>query len=138
MDMTAHSVYLAFYVYLILLLLQWAFATFSKGKQPNAVPGKIDSDLSHSSFVFRAHRTFQNSLENAPLFIGTVFLALIMNFHSPIFAIATWIYLIARIIHMVLYYAITTEKNPSPRTYFFLLGLVANSVMLFLLGFRLI
>jgi hypothetical protein len=39
---------------------------------------------------------------------------------------------------MVLYYAIATEKNPSPRSYFFLIGVVANITMLVLLGMRLV
>ncbi|MGY8876692.1 MAG: MAPEG family protein, partial [Pseudoalteromonas sp.] len=54
MTEVALSAYLAFYLYLIMLLVQWAVATFSKAKEPNAVPGKIDEDLSHDSFIFRA------------------------------------------------------------------------------------
>lgn len=133
----AYSVYTAFYLYLVMLLVQWAVATFSKAKQPNAIPGKIDENLSHDSFVFRAHRTFQNTLENSALFVGTVLFAFILNYQSPIFAVCVWTYLIARVMHMALYYAISTEKNPSPRTYFFLIGLLANVVMLVMVGLRL-
>ncbi len=136
-DLT-YSSYTAFYFYLVMLLVQWAVATFSKAKQPNAIPGKIDENLSHDSFVFRAHRTFQNTLENSALFVGTVLFAFLLNVQSPVFAICVWVYLAARVVHMVLYYAISTEKNPSPRTYFFLIGLLANVVMLVLLGLRLI
>ena len=75
MTEVALSAYLAFYLYLIMLLVQWAVATFSKAKEPNAVPGKIDEDLSHDSFIFRAHRTFHNTLENSALCIGTVIFA---------------------------------------------------------------
>ncbi|QHJ12696.1 hypothetical protein FX988_02954 [Paraglaciecola mesophila] len=133
----AYSVYTAFYLYLVMLLVQWMVATFSKAKQPNAIPGKIDENLSHDSFVFRAHRTFQNTLENSTLFVGTVLFAFVLNYQSPIFAVCVWMYLIARVMHMALYYAISTEKNPSPRTYFFLIGLLANVVMLVLVGLRL-
>lgn len=136
-DLT-YSSYTAFYFYLVMLLVQWAVATFSKAKQPNAIPGKIDENLSHDSFVFRAHRTFQNTLENSALFVGTVLFAFLLNVQSPVFATCVWVYLAARVVHMVLYYAISTEKNPSPRTYFFLIGLLANVVMLVLLGLRLI
>lgn len=136
-DLT-YSSYTAFYLYLVMLLVQWAVATFSKAKQPNAIPGKIDENLSHDSFVFRAHRTFQNTLENSALFVGTVLFAFLLNMQSPVFAICVWVYLAARIVHMVLYYVISTEKNPSPRTYFFLIGLLANVVMLVMLGLRLI
>jgi uncharacterized MAPEG superfamily protein len=129
-----NTAYLAFYLYLIMILAQWAVATLSKAGQPNAVPGKLNDDLSHESFVFRAHRTFQNTLENSPLFMGSALLAFIMNYQSSIFAISMWVYVIARLIHMALYYAIATEKNPSPRSYFFLIGVVANVVMLVMLG----
>jgi len=134
----ANSGYIAFYLYLVMLLIQWVVATFSKSKQSDAVPGKIDNNLSHDSFVFRAHRTFHNTLENSALFVGTVLLAFVLNVQSPIFAIFIWTYLIARIVHMVLYYVIATEKNPSPRTYFFLIGVAANIAMLVILGLRLI
>ena len=134
----AYSGSIAFYLYLVMLLIQWIVATFSKSKQPDAVPGKINENLSHDSFVFRAHRTFHNTLENSALFVGTILLAFVLNVQSPIFAIFIWTYLIARIVHMVLYYAIATEKNPSPRTYFFLIGVVANIAMLVILGLRLI
>ncbi|MDO6559917.1 MAPEG family protein [Paraglaciecola chathamensis] len=136
-DLT-YSAYTAFYLYLVMLLVQWAVATFSKAKQPNAIPGKIDENLSHDSFVFRAHRTFQNTLENSALFVGTLLYAFLLNVQSPVFAICVWVYLAARVVHMVLYYVISTEKNPSPRTYFFLIGLLANVVMLVMLGLRLI
>ena len=138
MNDIGYSAFLAFYCYLLMLLIQWGVATFSKAKQPKAIPGKISDDLSHESFVFRAHRTFQNSIENSALFIGTAFLGLMMNIQSPTFAIAMWLYLVSRIIHMVLYYAISTEKNPSPRSYFFMLGLIANLVMLGVITMRLI
>ena len=134
----AFSAYLAFYVYLLILLLQWGIATVSKAKQPNAVPGKLDDSLSHNSFIFRAHRTFHNTLENSALFIGTVLFAFAINYQSTWFAISIWVYVVARLIHMALYYLIATEKNPSPRTYFFLIGFVANLVMLGLLGMRFI
>ena len=134
----AYSAYTAFYLYLVMLLVQWMVATFSKAKQPNAIPGKIDENLSHDSFVFRSHRTFQNTLENSALFVGTVLFAFVLNYQSPVFAICVWTYVIARVVHMVLYYAISTEKNPSPRTYFFLIGLLANVVMLVVVGLRLI
>ena len=44
---------------------------------------------------------------------------------------------LSRILHMALYYAIATEKNPSPRSYFFLLGVVANIALLVFVGLAL-
>lgn len=110
----AHSVYFAFYLYLIMVLIQWLVATFSKANQPAAVPGKLSEDLSHDSFIFRAHRTFHNTLENSALFIGSVLFAFSLNYQSPLFAIAVWIYVFARLIHMALYYVIATEIKSQP------------------------
>lgn len=132
------SAYFAVYVYLIMLILQWGVAAVVKAKQPGAVPGKFNASLGHESFVFRAHRTFMNSLENSPLFLGAVFLGFFLNVNSNVFALCIWVYVIARIIHMLLYYAIATEKNPSPRSYFFLIAAIANIALVVLIGLRLV
>ena len=123
---------------LVILLVQWVIASGQKAKQPGAVPGKIDDSLSHSFFVFRAHRTLMNSLENYPLMLGTVFLAFFIGVSAFWTGIFIWIFAIARLIHMVLYYAIATEKNPSPRSYFFMIGLAANVALLILCGVTLV
>ncbi len=123
-------VYMGIAVVLITLLVQALVASFSKARQPKAVPGKIDESLSHQSFVFRAHRTFMNSLENLPLFFGTVFLALFAGMGSTWMGVSVWIFALARIAHMVLYYGVATERNPSPRSYFYLIALLANVVLL--------
>ena len=115
---------------LVILLLQWFVASGRKAKQPGAVPGKINESLSHDSFVFRAHRTFMNSLENYPLMLGTTFLTFFVGASAFWTALLIWVFVGARLIHMVLYYAIATEKNPSPRSYFFMIGLFANIALL--------
>ncbi|RXS44290.1 MAPEG family protein [Idiomarina sp. 29L] len=119
---------------LVILLLQWFVASGRKAKQPGAVPGKINESLSHDSFVFRAHRTFMNSLENYPLMLGTTFLAFFVGASAFWTALLVWIFVGARLIHMVLYYVIATEKNPSPRSYFFMIGLFANIALLIVCG----
>lgn len=113
-----------------LVLVQWVIGSGAKAKQPGAIPGKIPNDLSHDSFVFRAHRTFMNSLENVPLFLATVFLAMFAQLDASWLAIWVWVFWAARLIHMVLYYAIATETNPSPRSYFFMLGFMVNIALL--------
>ncbi|MBJ7267079.1 MAPEG family protein [Idiomarina abyssalis] len=123
---------------LVILLVQWLIASGQKAKQPGAVPGKIDDSLSHSSFVFRAHRTLMNSLENYPLMLGTVFLAFFIGTSAFWTGLFIWIFAIARLIHMILYYKIATEKNPSPRSYFFMIGLAANVALLILCGITLV
>lgn len=130
---TLESYTLAFWgilVILVTVLVQAMVAAGTKASQPGAIPGKMDDSLSHSSFVFRSNRTVMNSLENLPLMLGTSFLALFVGANALWTGILVWVYALARIAHMALYYAIATEKNPSPRSYFFLLGLVANIALL--------
>lgn len=123
---------------LVTLLVQALVASLSKARQPGAVPGKIDESLSHDSFVFRANRTFLNSMENLPLIMGASFLAMFVGARVAWTAGLVWTIAVARLGHMVLYYKIATEQNPSPRTYFFLLGLAANIALLVLAGVTLI
>lgn len=124
--------FVGLFLMLVTLVLQGMIAAMVKAKQPDAIPGKIDTSLSHESFVFRSNRTFMNSLENFPAMLASTVLAILIGaspFWSGIFALT---YAIARIIHMLLYYVISTEKNPSPRSYFFALGLLANIALLVL------
>lgn len=111
---------------LLTVIVQLLVASTAKGSQPGAIPGKIDEHLSHASFVFRSHRTFMNSLENVPTMVGTSLLAFFIGTNTLWTGVLIWVFAIARILHMVLYYSIATEKNPSPRSYFFLIGIVAN------------
>lgn len=126
------------FIALVTLFVQALVAATSKAKQPGAVPGKISGSLSHDSFVFRAHRTFMNSLENMPLFLGSVFLGMFAGAHPRWLGIFVVVYALARIAHMILYYAIATEKNPSPRSYFFGIALLAQIGILGLVGAALI
>ncbi len=115
---------------IVMLMMQWLIATKAKTARQGAVPGKMDPSLGHESFVFRAHRTFMNSLENIPAILGTCFLAILIGADPLWTAVFIWIFVVCRIIHMVLYYLIATDKNPSPRTYFFTMGLLANIALL--------
>ncbi|TYK66126.1 MAPEG family protein [Colwellia echini] len=119
---------------ILTVVVQSLVAAKSKASQPGAIPGKIDSSLSHSSFVFRSHRTFANSLENITVMLGASFLAILVGANVFWTGIIIWVMAISRIIHMILYYSISTEKNPSPRSYFYLIALVANIILLGLCG----
>jgi uncharacterized MAPEG superfamily protein len=88
--------------------------------------GKIDPDLGQESFFFRSHRAFWNSLENIIPFLGMSIIAILADYSAFKLGIVVWIYAISRIIHMLLYYYIATEKNPSPRSLFWVLGLLAT------------
>jgi glutathione S-transferase len=115
---------------LFTMLLQTMVATVAHRKQARYVPGMVDENLGHDSFVFRSHRTFQNSLENVPLMFGMVVLAILSGMNPAWLSATVWVFAIARFVHMVLYYVIATEKNPSPRSLFFVIGLLSNLVLL--------
>ena len=117
-------------VILATVLIQQIIASGKKAKAPGAIPGKLDESLGHSSVVFRTQRTWMNSLENLPAMLGTAFLAILVGANVQWTGILVWTYAVARILHMVLYYKIATDVNPSPRSYFFLIGLVANLALL--------
>ena len=111
---------------ILLIIMQWFVATMTKASQKGAVPGKIDPALGHESFVFRSSRTFNNTLENIPAMFGACFLAILTGANPFWTAVFIWAFFASRVVHMVLYYVIATNKNPSPRSYFFMLGLLAN------------
>jgi glutathione S-transferase len=122
---------------LFTMLLQTLIATGAHRKQKQYVPGVVDEALGHNSFVFRSHRTFQNSLENTPLMLLTAVLAVLVGLSSAWLAATVWTFAIARLIHMALYYAISTERNPSPRSYFYMIGLLANLVLMVMVAIHL-
>ena len=117
-------------VILATVLVQQLIASGRKARAPGAIPGKMDESLGHSSPVFRAQRAWMNSLENLPAMLGTSFLAIFAGANALWTGILIWVYAVARIVHMVLYYKIATDLNPSPRSWFFLIGFFANVVLL--------
>jgi len=115
---------------IFMVVLQSLIATGAHRKQKQYVPGIVDSELSHESFVFRSNRTFLNSLENVPMFLFSIVFAMFVGVDAGSLTIAVWVYLVARVIHMVLYYVIATEKNPSPRSYFYMIAIFAQLYVL--------
>lgn len=114
----------------LMVVIQSLVATAAHRKQKQYVPGIVDESLDHHSFVFRSHRTFQNSLENVPLFVLTAILAIFIGVSSSTLFWSVLIYSAARLIHMVLFYAIATNANPSPRSYFYVIALLVQVVLL--------
>ena len=97
-------------------------------------PGVIKPELGQSSIVFRAHRTFQNSLENIIPVLGMAIIAMLSGYDAFKLSIIVWTYAISRIIHMILYYKIATDKNPSPRSIFWAIGFLAGFYLMVDLG----
>ena len=116
------------------ITLQAVIATGAHRRQSKMVPGIVDAALGHDSFVFRSDRTFRNSLENIAPFFGLSVLAMIADFSPGRLAMVIWVYALARLLHMILYYRIGTEKNPSPRSYFYMTGLLATFYLIGDLG----
>ncbi len=115
-----------------MIVLQALIASIAHRKQPVYIPGIVDQDLDHMSFVFRSHRTFMNSLENVPVFILTSFLAMFAGVEAATLYWAILVFAAARFIHMVLFYLIATNKNPSPRSYFYIIALLSQVYLLYL------
>ena len=122
---------------LLTVFIQNFVAAAAHGKAKNAVPGKLDDSLGHESFIFRSHRTFHNSLENLALFVLPALLSMFVGVDAALLGGLVWTYALARIIHMALYYAIATNKNPSPRSYFFLAGWLATAALYVILAMQL-
>jgi len=120
------------------VFVQAMVASLAHRKQKHYVPGIIDEKLSHESFVFRSHRTFLNSHENLLMVFGPAMLAMLTSMDAYWLGMLVWVYAIARILHMGLYYVVATEANPSPRSYFFIVGFVANLALLIMLGVHLV
>ncbi|MEP1385391.1 MAG: MAPEG family protein [Paraglaciecola sp.] len=74
-----HNVLFVLLSLLALMLVQQIVATVAHRKQKNMVPGVVDSQLDHHSFVFRSHRTFMNSIENVPVFVLTALVGLLVG-----------------------------------------------------------
>jgi len=88
--------------------------------------------------VFRTHRTLHNSLENMIPFLGLVVIAFMSGYAPNKLSVVVWLYAISRIIHMILYYKIATNKNPSPRSIFWAIGFLTTLYLLIDLGIFLI
>lgn len=56
------------------------------------------------------------------------------GFDAGRLAIVVWVFALARLVHMVLYYRIATEVKPSPRSYFYLIGVIATLYLIVDLG----
>ena len=126
--------FIGLWLVLTTITLQAVIATGAHRRQSKMVPGIVDPALSPESFVFRSDRTFRNSLENIAPFFGLSVLAMLAGFSPNRLAIIVWVYALARLLHMILYYRISTEKNPSPRSYFYMIALLATFYLIGDLG----
>ena len=133
------SVFLGLWLVLATMIIQAIVAVRVHRRQKGGYNvGVIKPELGQSSIVFRAHRAFQNSLENITPLMGMAIIAALSGYSPTKLSVIVWIYAIARIVHMVLYYKIATDKNPSPRSIFWAIGFLTNLYLMFDLGVHLI
>jgi len=135
---TYQSVFFGLWLILTTIIIQAIILIRSHRKQKSYQVGVLDPTLGQESFLFRAYRVFWNSLENIIPFFGMALLAILSGYDSYVLSLIVWIYALARIIHMLLYYLIATDKNPSIRTIFYLIGFFANLYLMIDLGIFLI
>ena len=129
------SVFLGLWLILATIILQAMLDIRVHRRQKGGYKvGVIKPELGQSSIVFRAHRTFQNSLENITPLLGMAIIAALIGYSSFKLSIIVWVYAVARIIHMILYYKIATDKNPSPRSIFWAIGFLTNFYLMIDLG----
>nr|WP_319391572.1 MAPEG family protein [uncultured Cohaesibacter sp.] len=127
-------VFWAVYLLLAMVFVQALVASVAHRAQTSYVPGIVDETLGPESFVFRSHRTFVNSIENVPFMVALIALAMASGFSPWWLSLLSWVYVAARACHMVTYYLVATRKNPSLRSYFFMLAVFAQLVLFVMLG----
>ena len=126
---------LGLWLILVTIIIQAMVAVRVHRRQEGGyMPGILKASLDHSSIVFRTHRTYQNSLENIVPLLGMAFIGMLCGYGALKLSIIIWVYAVARILHMVLYYKIATKKNPSPRSIFWAVGFLANFYLMIDLG----
>ncbi|MFL2753856.1 MAG: MAPEG family protein [Gammaproteobacteria bacterium] len=132
------SVFIGFWVILSTIIIQALILVGAHRAQPGYQVGVIDPNLGQESFFFRSHRAFWNSLENIVPLFGLGIIAILSGYNAEKLNFIIWVYAISRIIHMILYYSIATDKNPSLRSLFWISGLFANIYLMVDLGLFLI
>ena len=135
---TYQTVFIGLWLILSTIIIQAIILIRSHRKQRGYKVGVMDSSLGQESFLFRSYRVFWNSLENIVPMFGMALLAILSGYDSSTLSAIIWIYALTRVIHMFLYYFIATDKNPSIRTIFYLIGFFANLYLMIDLGIFLI
>ena len=132
------SVFLGIWLTLSTIVIQAMVLIRSHRRQKDYKVGLMDSSLGQDSFLFRSYLSFWNSLENIIPMFGMTVIAVLCGYSPYKLTLIVWVFAITRMIHMLLYYLIATEKNPSIRSIFYIIGFFANVFLLVDLGLFLI
>ena len=132
------SVFLGLWLALSTIVFQAMVLIHTHRRQKGYKVGVMDPSLGQDSFLFRSYRTFWNSLENIVPMFGMAVIAIFSGYSTYKLSLIVWVFAITRIVHMLLYYVIATEKNPSIRSIFYVIGFFANVFLMVDLGLYLI
>ena len=132
------SVFLGLWLALSTIVFQAMVLIHTHRRQKGYKVGVMDPSLGQDSFLFRSYRTFWNSLENIVPMFGMTAIAIFSGYSTYKLSLIVWVFAITRIVHMLLYYVIATEKNPSIRSIFYVIGFFANVFLMVDLGLYLI
>ena len=127
-------VFFALWVILTTIFAQAVVLIVAHRMQKNYKVGVIDASLGQQSFLFRSYRAFWNSVENVVLIFPLVIVGILLDYDSNRLGIITWVYAVSRIGHMLVYYFIATDRNPSLRSVFWLFGFFAMAYLIGDLG----
>ena len=127
-------VFFALWVILTTIFAQALVLIVAHRMQKNYKVGVIDASLGQQSFLFRSYRAFWNSVENVVLIFPLVIVGILIDYDSNRLGIITWVYAVSRIGHMLVYYFIATDRNPSLRSVFWLFGFFAMAYLIGDLG----
>ena len=127
-------VFFALWVILTTIFAQAVVLIVAHRMQKNYKVGVIDASLGQQSFLFRSYRAFWNSVENVVLIFPMVIVGILIDYDSNRLGIITWVYAVSRIGHMLVYYFIATDRNPSLRSVFWLFGFFAMAYLIGDLG----
>lgn len=121
---------LGLWIVVMTIIVQQFVAVYVNRKSGKFIPGKFDDTLGPESFIFRSERTFRNSLENIIPFLMAAILAMFIDLNNLTLAFFVWVFAISRIGHMVAYYKSTSDKNPSAKSYFFIVGILSTVILM--------
>jgi len=127
-------VFFALWVILTTIFAQAVVLIVAHRMQKNYKVGVVDASLGQQSFLFRSYRAFWNSVENVVLIFPLVIVGILIDYDSNRLGIITWVYAVSRIGHMLVYYFIATDRNPSLRSVFWLFGFFAMAYLIGDLG----
>lgn len=123
-----HPALIALAILCLAVLLQGvltAVFAFSKGEQAPGMPLKGGPEL-HS---FRVLRTYGNSTENLPVFIGALLLAIIAGVKPSLVNWVAGIHVGFRLLFWMVYYSKAGVKTPGPRTASYLGGWLTSVIL---------